>query len=42
MHESLGIFGFMVLGSKETLRFSPHEGCYEETDVKERIYPKVR
>jgi chemotaxis protein methyltransferase CheR len=41
-HESLGMFGILALGQKETIRFSPHEAAYEELDGHERLYRKVR
>jgi hypothetical protein len=30
------------LGRKESLRFTPHEGCYDEVDASERLYRKVQ
>jgi chemotaxis protein methyltransferase CheR len=41
-HESLGMFGILALGQKETIKFSPHEAAYEELDGEERLYRKVR
>jgi chemotaxis protein methyltransferase CheR len=41
-YESLATFGVLALGQKETIRFSPHEGSYEELDAEERLYKKVR
>jgi len=41
-YESLVMFGVLALGSKESLRFSQYEDCYEMLHVKERIYRKVR
>jgi len=41
-YESLVMFGILALGSKESLRFSQYEDCYEMLHVKERIYRKVR
>ena len=41
-YESLVTFGILGLGSKETLRFSRFEDCYEQTDPREKIYRKVR
>jgi len=41
-HDSLVMFGILALGSKESLRFSQYEDCYEMLHVKERIYRKVR
>ena len=41
LYESLARLGFLGLGSKESLRFTPHEECYETLDASERIYRKV-
>jgi chemotaxis protein methyltransferase CheR len=41
-YESLPIYGILALGSKESLRFSPVEACYEELDGREKIFRKVR
>ena len=41
-YESLGMFGMLALGQKETIKFSPHETAYEELDGEERLYRKVR
>jgi chemotaxis protein methyltransferase CheR len=38
-YQSLVRLGFLALGSKETVRFSAHQGAYE--DLGERIYRKV-
>jgi chemotaxis protein methyltransferase CheR len=40
-YDSLVMFGVLVLGSKESIRFSPHAGCFEELDANERVYKKV-
>ena len=40
-YESLGMFGVLALGQKETIRFSPHEGSYEELNGEERLYRKI-
>jgi chemotaxis protein methyltransferase CheR len=39
LYESLIRFGFLGLGTKETVRFTPHEAHYQE--LPERIYRKV-
>jgi chemotaxis protein methyltransferase CheR len=39
---SLAKFGVLVLGSKESLRFSPYEECYEQLNGPEKIFRKVR
>lgn len=40
-YDSLVMFGVLVLGTKEAIRFSPHADCYEELDARERVYKKV-
>lgn len=40
LYDSLGTFGFLCLGDKETLKFTPYEDCYEGIDPKEKIYKK--
>lgn len=41
-YESLAMFGVLGLGSKETLRFSEFEPCYEPVSRTEKLYRKVR
>ena len=41
-YESLSTFGILALGSKESLRFSKYEECYEPISATEKIYRKVR
>src|SRR5688500_9239449 len=41
-HESLGQFGVLALGQKETLRFTDVDDCYEELDAREKIYRRIR
>ena len=41
-YDSLAMFGVLALGSKESLRFSPYEECYEQINGPEKIYRKVR
>jgi chemotaxis protein methyltransferase CheR len=41
-YESLIMFGILALGSKESLRFSQYEPCYEKLHPREKIYRKVR
>jgi chemotaxis protein methyltransferase CheR len=41
-YESLAMFGVLGLGSKEALRLSPFEGCYEPLVASEKLYRKVR
>jgi chemotaxis protein methyltransferase CheR len=40
-YESLVNFGVLALGAKESIKFSPHEGSYEEVDAAERLFKKV-
>jgi len=40
-YDSLATFGILALGSKESLRFSPYEECYEQINGPEKIYRKV-
>ena len=41
-YESLPMFGVLVLGSKESLRFMAHEDCYEQIAPPEKIFRKVK
>ena len=41
-YDSLATFGVLALGSKESLRLSKYEDCYEALDAKQKIYRKVR
>ena len=41
-YDSLPMFGVLVLGSKETLRFMAHEDCYEQIAPPEKIFRKVK
>ena len=41
-YESLVPFGFLGLGSKESLRFSQYEDSYEEIDARDKIYRRVK
>lgn len=41
-YDSLAMFGVLVLGSKESLKFSAHELCYEQIETPEKIYRKIR
>jgi chemotaxis protein methyltransferase CheR len=41
-YESLVMFGVLALGSKETLKFSPYESCFEQLDGREKVYRKVQ
>jgi chemotaxis protein methyltransferase CheR len=41
-YDSLVQFGFLGLGSKESLKFSKYEDCYEEIDMRDKIYRRVK
>ena len=41
-YDSLETFGVLALGHKESIRFTPNEGCFEELDGQERLYRKIR
>jgi chemotaxis protein methyltransferase CheR len=41
LHESLRRFGVIALGSKESVKLSPYESCYEELAGCQRLYKKV-
>jgi chemotaxis protein methyltransferase CheR len=41
-YDSLAMFGVLILGSKETLRFMAHEECYEQMAPPEKVFRKVR
>ena len=40
-YDSLPMYGILALGSKESLKFSKYEDCYEAIDPREKIYRKV-
>lgn len=41
-YESLPVYGILALGSKESLRSSKFENCYEAVDGREKIYRRVK
>ncbi|HEY0971206.1 MAG TPA: protein-glutamate O-methyltransferase CheR [Gemmatimonadales bacterium] len=41
-YESLAMFGVLGLGSKESLRCSEYEACYDAVSVTDKLYRKVR
>jgi chemotaxis protein methyltransferase CheR len=41
-YDSLVMFGVLALGSKESLKFSKYEPCYDKLSVSEKLYRKVR
>jgi len=40
-YDSLVMFGMLALGSKESLKFSQYEPCYEKLSPTEKLYRKV-
>lgn len=42
LYESLGLFGYLGLGNRETTRFNPVEDRYETVDERHKIYRKIR
>jgi chemotaxis protein methyltransferase CheR len=40
-HASLGMFGILGLGSRETLRFMPQEASYEQIVPDEKLYRRI-
>jgi len=42
LYESLGLFGVLGLGPKESIHPSPKESCYAELDSTHRLYRKIR
>jgi chemotaxis protein methyltransferase CheR len=41
-YESLPVYGYLGLGSKESLRFTGFEDNYEQVDRREKIYRKLK
>jgi len=42
LYESLAMAGFLCLGNRESIKFTPHEACYEPFDASERIYRRTK
>jgi chemotaxis protein methyltransferase CheR len=42
LYSSLGMFGFLGLGNRESIRFSPHESRYQTVHAQDRIYRKIQ
>ena len=40
-HDSLAMFGYLALGTKESIMMSKHKNKYEVVDEKERIFRKI-
>ena len=41
LHGSLGMFGYLGLGPKDTVALGGYQGCFQEADAKHRLYRKV-
>jgi len=41
LYGSLAPSGFLGLGGRESIKFTPHESCYEELDAREKVYRRV-
>ena len=41
LHESLGMFGVLGLGARESLQLTRHRHCYEELEPAKRLYRRV-
>ncbi len=41
LHGSLGMFGYLGLGPKESVALGGYQGCFSEVDAKHRLYRKV-
>ncbi len=42
LYDSLSPFGVLALGTKESINFTPHTDAYDELDMQNRLYRKVR
>jgi chemotaxis protein methyltransferase CheR len=42
LYGSLAPSGFLGLGGRESIKFTPHESCYEELDAREKVYRRVK
>jgi chemotaxis protein methyltransferase CheR len=42
LYDSLGTFGILGLGSKETIQFTPHAKDYEPLEASSKLYRRVR
>jgi chemotaxis protein methyltransferase CheR len=42
LYESLVMGGFLCLGSKESIDFTPHKADYETVDERQKIYRRIR
>ena len=41
LYQSLAPAGFLALGNGESIKFTPHESCYEEFDACEKVYRRT-
>ena len=42
LYESLLPDSFLCLGHSETIKFTPHESCYQQLHIDQRIYQKLK
>jgi chemotaxis protein methyltransferase CheR len=42
LYESLTASGFLGLGNRETVKYTPYGACYEEFDGREKLYRRVK
>jgi chemotaxis protein methyltransferase CheR len=42
LFNSLGTFGVLGLGDRESIKLSPHEACFEALDPNQHLYRRVR
>src|SRR5207248_4537047 len=42
LYDSLATLGFLGLGNRESIRYTPFEACYEELDGREKIFQRVK
>lgn len=42
LHQSLGLFGYLGLGARESPEGSPTSGCYESFSPRNRLYRRIR
>jgi len=42
LYESLALSGFLCLGNRESIKFTPYETSYEPFDSSERIYRRIK
>ncbi|MFH1613202.1 MAG: CheR family methyltransferase [bacterium] len=42
LYDSLALFGILCLGTKESIRFTPYEDCYEAMDDRQKVWKKIK